>query len=301
MIRVKEILDFLNESEINYEVQGKESVQIRLFCPLNNLKDHCITWIRKGNRIPVDELNRLNEMVLFAEKGMSCTGNDFTIIYVENVHRTFFRVTEYFFGCLNPENITKKIEKSAIIETEDIGTGVYIGHHSFISKDVMIGNNVTIMHNVIIDCKAEIGDNTFIESGTVIGACGFGYLTDEAGKQEIVPHYGGVKIGKNVRIGANNTIIRGCLSDTVIEDDVKTADLVCISHNDIIKQGAMITCGTVIAGSTIVGENTWIAPGAVINNGIAIGEDAYIGIGSIVATKIRKKKKVFGNPARYID
>ena len=125
-------------------------------------------------------------------------------------------------------------------------------------------------------------------------------MENEAGKQEIVPHYAGVKIGKNVRLGANNTVIRGCLADTIIEDDVKTADLVCISHNDVIKQGAMITCGTVIAGSTIVGENTWIAPGAVINNAVNIGADSYIGIGSVVPTKIRKGKKVFGNPAKYI-
>ena len=85
------------------------------------------------------------------------------------------------------------------------------------------------------------------------------------------------------------------------EDDVKTADLVCISHNDIVKQGVMITCGTVIAGSASVGENTWIAPGVVINNGVTIGRDAYIGIGSVVATRIRKARKVFGNPAKYID
>lgn len=301
MISVKEILDFLKESNMVYRVQGSDSVHIELFCPLNNLRNNCITWIREGKKIPIAELNSFKGMVLFAEHGMPCQGNDFTIIYVENVQRTFFRVTEHFFGYLNPQRIIERIEKSAVVETENIGAGVYIGHHSFISKDVVIGNNVTIMHNVTIDCKAEIGDNTFIESGTVIGACGFGYMINEEGKQEVVPHYGGVKIGKNVHIGANNTIIQGCLSDTVIEDDVKTADLVCISHNDIVKQGVMITCGTVIAGSASVGENTWIAPGVVINNGVTIGRDAYIGIGSVVATRIRKARKVFGNPAKYID
>lgn len=298
---VKEILDFLTNSNINYKFQGDESIQFDSFCPLNCLKDNSITWIRGNHKLPLEELNGHSNMVLFAEDSLTINGVQFSIIFVEEVHRTFFRVVEHFFGDLNPEKRQEKIEETAIVETLLIGSGVYVGHHSYISQDVTIGNNVTIMHNVTINCRAEIGDNTFIESGTVIGACGFGYMTNEEGIQEIVPHYGGVKIGRNVRIGANNTIIRGCLSDTVIEDDVKTADLVCISHNDIIKQGVMITCGTVIAGSTTVGANTWMAPGVVVSNGVDIGIDTYIGIGSVVATNIRKNRKVFGNPAKYIQ
>ncbi len=299
-ITVKNICDFLKSRDIEYRLSSDSPVTITGFCPLNNLKDHSVTWVRSNHKLPIEELNSYTNVLLFAESGIDVGNALFPVIFVKEVQRIFFRVTERFFGELNPEKKVERIEPSAIVETSSIGSGVYVGHHSYISEQAAIGNNVTIMHNVTIDGKIEIGDNCFIESGTVIGACGFGYMANEEGNQEIVPHYAGVRIGKNVRIGANCTIIRGCLADTVIEDDVKIADLVCISHNDIIKKGAMITCGTVIAGSTTVGERVWMAPGVVVSNGVEIGDDAYVGIGSVVPARIRKGKKVFGNPAKYI-
>lgn len=300
-ISMKDICTFLSEIGVQYHLEEKPEIKILGFCPLNDLKTNSITWIRKKYKLPIDALNQFNDILLFAEFGTEVEGLKIPVIFVDEVHRTFFRVTEEFFGYLNPEKRVKKIEATAVVETDLIGRDVYIGHHTYVSKDTSIGDNVTIMHNVTICGKVAIGDDSFIESGTVIGDCGFGYMTNEEGNKEIVPHYAGVRIGRNVRIGANNTISRGCLSDTVIEDGVKTADLVCISHNDIIKQNVMITCGTAIAGSTTIGENSWIAPGVTINNAVDIGQDAYIGIGSVVATRVRKNKKVFGNPAKYIN
>jgi UDP-3-O-[3-hydroxymyristoyl] glucosamine N-acyltransferase len=188
-----------------------------------------------------------------------------------------------------------------VVETSDIDEGVYIGHHTYISEDVSIGKNVTIMHNVTIDGKVSIGDNTFIESGTVIGSTGFGFYKNMNGDQEIVPHYAGVRIGSNVHIGANSVVMRGCLGDTVIEDKVKISELCCIAHNDVIKEGTIVTVGTLIAGSTTVGKNVWIAPGSTVNNALDIGDDSHIGIGSVVLKKVKQGRRVFGNPAFYTD
>lgn len=299
-VSIQAICDYLAEKNIPFSVYGDVAGTVDGFCALKDLQANTITWVRKGYPLPVEKLNNCPNILLFAGCGTQIEGAKFPFIFVDEVHRTFFRVTEHFFGELNLGIPQPKIESDAIVETDSIGTGVYVGHHTYISKEAVIGDHVTIMHNVTIEGKVMIGSGTFIESGTVIGACGFGYMTNEEGKQEVVPHYAGVMIGENVHIGANNTISRGCLSDTVIEDEVKTADLVCISHNDVIKRGAMMACGTMIAGSTTVGEGTWIAPGTIINNNVDVGEKAYLGIGSVVVSKIRKGIKVLGNPAKIV-
>ncbi len=300
-LTIKDITDFLKIKKIEYEVYGEINTVVCGFCPLNHLKNNCITWVRNLKKLSLDEFCMHKNIILFADITAQKIGADLTIVYVDNVQRTFFEITEHFFGHLNPDIHDARIEKTAVVESDNIDEGVYIGHHTFIDKEVRIGKNVTIMHNVTIQGKVEIGDNSFIESGTAIGVCGFGYVKDEVGKQKLVPHYAGVKIGKEVHIGANNTIIRGCLYDTIIEDGVKTADLVCISHNDVIKSGAMLTCGVMIAGSTTVGENSWLAPGAVVNNAVDIGDDSYVGIGSVVLKKVKSGHKVFGVPAVNID
>lgn len=300
-ISVKDIAAFLVSKNIKHEIYGDFNVLIHGFCPLNSLQDNCITWIRNLKKISFDDFRSHKNIILFAENTSQKIDVDLTIVYVDNVQKTFFEVTEHFFGHLNPDRRQAVIEKTSVVESDNIGEGVYIGHHTFIDREVSIGNHVTIMHNVTIQGKVEIGDDSFIESGTVIGACGFGYVKDDMGKPKLVPHYAGVKIGKEVHIGANNTIIRGCLGDTIIEDYVKTADLVCISHNDVIKSGALLTCGVMIAGSTTVGENTWLAPGAVINNAVDIGDDSYVGIGSVVLKKVKPGRRVFGVPAVNIN
>lgn len=300
-ITVKNIDEFLVSKKIEHRICGNLNSIIHGFCPLNHLRDNCITWARNMKKVSFDDFAQHKNIILFADKTSQEINVDLTVVYVDNVQNTFFEVTEHFFGYLNPDRHRSRMEKTAVVESNRIGKGVYIGHHTFIDREVSIGNHVIIMHNVTIQGKVEIGDNSFIESGTVIGACGFGYIKNDIGQQKLVPHYAGVKIGKEVHIGANNTIIRGCLGDTIIEDYVKTADLVCISHNDVIKSGAMLTCGATIAGSTIVGENAWLAPGAVVNNAVNIGDDSYVGIGSVVLKKVKPKHKVFGNPAVNID
>ena len=304
-VTVKEIVSFYESIGIKYRITGEENVSVHSFCPLNALKQGSVTWARHLHRLPIEKMNEIHRkesLILVAEYGEILSGTEFPVIYAENAHSAFFLMTEKFFGFLNPDNRDRKIERTAVVDTRHIGKNVYIGHHTYIARDVSIGDNVTIMHNVTIEGGyISIGDHTIIESGTTIGAQGFSYFKGLEERDVCVPHYGGVRIGKHVKIGANNTIIRGCLGDTVIEDHVKTADLVCISHNDIIKQGAKITCGTVMAGSTTVGENAWLAPGVVLNNAVNVGDNSYVGIGSVVLKKVKDGRRVFGVPAGNID
>lgn len=300
MVKIREVENYLKKQNIKYSYENNGDAGFENFCPLNKLRDHSITWIRDAGGIEVDKLNACEGVVLVAELESVIEGANFPILYVENAHRTYFRIVAHFFADKDPECRKPQLAATAVVETHKIGKGFFVGHHSYIGPEVEIGDNVTILHNVTIQGCVSIGDNTVIESGTTIGACGFGHYTDEKGHPICVPHFGGVKIGCNVKIGANNTISRGCLADTIIEDYVKTDNLCHIAHNDYIKQGAMLTAGVVIAGSTTVGENVWLAPGTLLNSAIDVGDNAFTGIGTVATKNVPEGKIVVGIPARVL-
>lgn len=299
-INITNVIDFLNNSNIKHRYVGPSDFMFSQFCPLNKLKNNSITWIRNIENLKFDEINSFDDIVLVADINTDITSATFPVIYVDNPHRTFFRIVSYFFSDLDPEIKEPSIAATAVIETKDLGHDLFVGHHTYIGKEVKIGNHVQILNNVTIQGKVVIGDYTTIESGTTIGACGFGHYWDENDNPIDVPHFGGVIIGSHVKIGANNTISRGCLADTVIEDYVKTDNLVHIAHNDYIKYGAMLTACVEISGSTVIGKNAWLAPGTSIREGIEIGDDVYTGIGTAITKSQPSGKVVVGVPGRVL-
>jgi len=300
MIRIKEVLDFLTENNIEYVVEGDGESTFEIFCPLKELKENSITWVRHATDIDVSKLNATSGIVLVAELNDKVYGASFPIIYVKNAHRTYFRIVARFFESLDPENRKEGIASTAIVETSNVGEHLFVGHHTYIGPDVKIGCNVSILNNVTIQGKVEIGDYTVIESGTTICACGFGHYLDENGYPVCVPHFGGIIIGSHVKIGANNAISRGCLSDTIIEDYVKTDNHCHIAHNDHIRQRVQITAGVVISGSTTVEEDAWLAPGSILNNSITVGKNAYFGLGTVATKNVPQNKVVIGVPAKVL-
>lgn len=300
MIKIREVIDYLDAEGIVYRYVGAEEFGFSGFCPLNRLKNNSITWVRNANNLNVEELNCAENIVLVADLEAEVQGHQFPIVFAENPHRTFFRIVSHFFSDLDPEIRTAAISPTAVIETDDVGEDVFIGHHTYIGKNVKLGNRVRILHNVTIDGYVVIGDDTTIESGTTIGACGYGHYWDEQNRPIDVPHFGGVIIGSHVKIGANNTISRGCLADTIIEDYVKTDNLVHIAHNDYIKYGAMLTACVEISGSTIVGRNAWLAPGTSVREGIELGDDIYTGIGTAITKSQPAGKVIVGVPGKVL-
>ncbi|MCM1224566.1 MAG: hypothetical protein NC548_59970 [Lachnospiraceae bacterium] len=298
-ITVYEVLRFIESIGGKFDLEGEDDVEFEGYCPLNTLKDNSITWVRNIDDIVLPEMNLYKNIVLIAEQGKKVEAS-FPVIYVENAHRTYFKIIEHFFDKEDMEKRRPEIESTAVIETNDVGEGVYIGHHTYIDKDVTIGNHVRIYHNVTIQGKCSIGDYTVIESGACIGVCGFGHYTDFDGNPVCVPHLGGVLIGKHVRIGANAAIVRGCLADTVIEDYAKIDNLCHIAHNVRIKSRAMLTASTVIAGSVTVGEGVWCGPGSMVKNGIEVEENAFLGIGAVATKSVPANKVMVGVPARVL-
>lgn len=187
----------------------------------------------------------------------------------------------------------------AFIATEAvIGEGTIIEPGTLIDSSVVIGSNVRIHAGAAIRSFSEIGDNTIIRENAVIGGAGFGFERDADGTPIRLPHLGGVRIGRNVEVGAFTAVCAGTIDPTVIEDDVKIDNLVHIAHNCIVEKSAMVIACAELSGSVRIGQRSWVGPNASVIEGRQIGDGATVGIGAVVIKDVKPGITVAGSPAK---
>lgn len=296
-MQVSEILDYLRSCNYQYSFRGDENTEIEGFCRLSDLKEHAITWARNTDNVTeaIAGQLRAKEGLLLVVGDESLVEENNNYIVTADPKAAFFKVLSHFFekGCKT------FISEHSVVETEDIGENVTIGHYCFINSEVVIGDGVEIQNNVSIISPCKIGDNTIIHSGVVIGTDGFGYY-DDHGVNKRVPHFGGVVLGESVELGANTCIDRGTMSDTVIGDNVKIDNLCHIGHNVYIGENSLITASSVLGGSCRLEKNSYVGIGSVIRNQIEIGENGFIAMGAVVTKSVEKNKLVAGVPAKVL-
>jgi UDP-3-O-[3-hydroxymyristoyl] glucosamine N-acyltransferase len=121
----------------------------------------------------------------------------------------------------------------------------------------------------------EIGARTVIQPGAVIGGDGFGFA-QERGRWIKVPQTGTVRVGADVEIGANTTIDRGAIEDTVIEEGVKLDNLIMVAHNVRVGAHSALAAGVGISGSTTIGRRCMIGGHVGIGGHLTISDDVVI-------------------------
>lgn len=179
------------------------------------------------------------------------------------------------------------IGPNVVIEAgAEIGDHSRIGAGSFVGESVSIGVGTVLHANVTINEKCKIGNECIFQSGVVIGGDGFGYVADDNHRWIRMPQLGNVMIGDRVEIGANTTIDRGTLKDTVIHDGVKIDNLVQIAHNVIVGENTAIAACAGIAGSAVIGKRCSIGGRAGILGHLKIGDDVTIAATSLVAKSV---------------
>ncbi|MCU7937725.1 MAG: UDP-3-O-(3-hydroxymyristoyl)glucosamine N-acyltransferase [gamma proteobacterium symbiont of Bathyaustriella thionipta] len=172
-----------------------------------------------------------------------------------------------------------------------IGTGSKIGDNVRLHAGCSIADNVTIADstilypNVSIYSNVSIGKQCIIHSGAVIGSDGFG-IANEQGDWFKVPQLGHVVVGDNVEVGANTTIDRGAIEDTIIENGVKLDNLIQIAHNVRIGENTAIAGCVGIAGSSTIGKYCAIGGGAGILGHLNIADHVHITATSLVTKSI---------------
>lgn len=176
-----------------------------------------------------------------------------------------------------------------------IGANCIVAPGCFIGDDVSIGNDSLIYATVTIYAGCQIGARAIIHSGAVIGADGFG-LAAEDGRWTKIPQVGAVAIGDDVEVGANTTIDRGTINDTIIEDGVKLDNQIQIAHNVRIGAHTAIAACVGIAGSTKIGRNCTIGGAAGIIGHLEIADKVCISAFTLVAKSIDEPGTYTGTP-----
>ena len=224
--------------------------------------------------------------------------NNIVLLKSKNPYFAYAKAIDLFYS--PAKKYDAKISPSAMIAaTAKIGKNCYIGHNvviedhaiigddsiieagSFIDHGVVIGNRAKIYSNVSIG-YAIIGDDVVILSGARIGQDGFGFATN-AGVHHKIYHMGAVVIGNNVEIGANTTIDRGSLNDTVIGDLCRIDNLVQIGHNVQIGKGSIIVAQVGIAGSSKIGSYCALGGQVGVSGHLSIADRVQIaGQGGVI-------------------
>src|SRR5438270_33831 len=170
---------------------------------------------------------------------------------------------------------------------EAVGAGAAIGSHCVLGDGVAVGAGTRLHPRVTIYPGCRLGARCIVHSGVVIGADGFGMARD-AGAWVKIPQVGGVRIGDDVEIGANTTVDRGALDDTVIEEGVKLDNQIQVGHNCVIGAHTVIAGCTGISGSVKIGRHCMIGGGVGIVGHVEVCDHVTISGFTLITKSITR-------------
>jgi UDP-3-O-[3-hydroxymyristoyl] glucosamine N-acyltransferase len=191
-----------------------------------------------------------------------------------------------------------------------VGAGAVVGAGSVIGEDCVVGPGSELVARVTLVRRVRLGQRVRIHPGAVLGADGFGLAVD-AGRWLNVPQLGGVVVGDDCEIGANTTIDRGAIDDTVLEEDVRLDNQIQIGHNVRIGAHTAMAGCVAVAGSTRIGRWCLIGGGAGLVGHLEIADKVTIGAMSLVThsldepgeyasgTPLQPKREWRKNAARF--
>ena len=288
------------------EVKGDLSLEyISGLAPFFQAKEDSLTFASDEKFLKNLEETKAKVILVPDLKVFPNIGKMFLVVK-ENPRTLMPKLLGFFKKKVRP--FEKQIEDSASIgKNVNIAPGVYIGHDTVIGDNVTLYPNVTICEgveigegtviypNVTVREFCKVGKNCVIQPGAVIGSDGFGFVKVN-GKNTKIDQIGNVVVEDNVEIGANTTVDRGAIGDTVIKSYTKIDNLVQIAHNDIIGENCLIISQVGIAGSVEVGNNTTIAGQTGVAGHLKIGNNVIIGAKSGVSGEVKDNQILSGYP-----
>ena len=255
----------------------------------------------------------------------------FTTIEVERPRLAMMQLITMFYEA---PRVNSGVHPSATVHpSAKLGENVSLGPNVVIGENAVVGDNTKILANgyigngssigkncffhpgVNIGDRVQVGDECILHHGVSLGADGFSFVTEnpnnieqarqdgeikEGNSNQVIfkiPSIGSVIIGRNVEIGANTTIDRGTIENTIIGDNTKIDNLVMIGHNCRIGKGCMIVSQVGIAGSSVIGDRVVIAGQVGIADHINIGNDCILAAQAGVSKSFPEKSIVIGSPA----
>jgi UDP-3-O-[3-hydroxymyristoyl] glucosamine N-acyltransferase len=189
-----------------------------------------------------------------------------------------------------------QLDPGAVVgEGAELGERVIVGPNAVVGPGCRVGDDTRLMAGVVLYPGVRVGRRGLLHSGAVVGADGFGIARGPGGAWTKVPQVGSVVIGDDVEVGANTTIDRGAIEDTVIGDGVKLDNQIQVAHNVVIGRHTAIAGLAGVAGSTRIGERCVIGGQAGISGHLVIADDVVIMGGAQVVQSI-DAPGVYGGP-----
>ena len=272
---------------VGAELSGDADIRISGVGVLERAKEHEITFLSNPKYRRFLKGTKASAVVLAPDDAAHCHT---AALVSENPYLTYARVAELLFPqpCFTPGRhssaviaATAQIDKSSWVgacavigENCRIGPGVFIGPGSVIGDDCVVGSDSRLVARVTLCHETHLGKRCLIHPGAVLGADGFG-LANDAGRWEKVPQLGRVVLGDDVEIGANTTVDRGALDDTVLEDGVKLDNLIQIGHNVHIGAHSALAAACAIAGSTKIGRFCTVGGLTGLAGHLTIGDNVH--------------------------
>lgn len=283
-----------------YRVFGDPARQIRAVCAPENAAAGTLSFVSGSAQA-------LGERIAAASANAVIVGRDFgqaealaadrTIVAVDDPMLFFIRCVEWLFPAGRPPGI----HPGAFVDPgAQLGEGCRIEAGAVVDAGCMIGPGATLESGVRVHGCVRIGCNALVQANSVIGATGMAFGREAGGAYRPFPHLGGVRIGDDVQIGPNTTIVRGMLKDTEIGPGTKIGNQVNVGHNVSIGRHCFISAGATLCGSVVLEDSCWIAPGAVILNHVRIGRGGRVGLGAVVTRDVGPGVLVAGHPARVV-
>ncbi|ALP63205.1 MULTISPECIES: UDP-3-O-(3-hydroxymyristoyl)glucosamine N-acyltransferase [Paraburkholderia] len=296
------------------EIVGDRAHRVSNLAPLDQAGPDQLAFLANPKYLAQVETTRAGAVLINAADLEKVTSRDArNFIVTPNPYAYFARLAQAFIDMASPKakpgvhpsatiDPSAQIAASAVIGPNvtveagaSIGEKVRLDANVFVGRGTQIAAGSHLYPNVAVYHGCKIGERVIIHAGAVIGSDGFGFAPDFVGEGDArtgswvkIPQVGGVSIGPDVEIGANTTIDRGAMADTVIEECVKIDNLVQIGHNCKIGAYTVIAGCAGIAGSTTIGRHCMIGGAVGIAGHVTLADYVIVTAKSGVSKSLLK-------------
>jgi UDP-3-O-[3-hydroxymyristoyl] glucosamine N-acyltransferase len=281
-------------------LRGEPHVRVRSVATLSRAEPGSLSFLANSRYRKQLEITRASAVLVSAEDEAHCP---VAALIHSNPYLAYARVAALLHPASNPEPgkhpsaviasgarvaASANIGPLAVVEDgAEIGDRVFIGPGCIVQRGARIGEDSVLVSRVNLYPGVTLGKRCILHAGAIVGADGFGFAQN-SGSWVKVPQVGSVQVGDDVEIGANTTIDRGAIDDTVVENGVKLDNQIQVGHNVVIGAHTAIAACTGISGSTVIGQRCMIGGMVGFAGHLTIADDVVVTGCSLVSASIKK-------------
>lgn len=288
---------------------GSPDTEISGVAGIEEAGEHQLTFIANRKYAAAARTTRASAVIVSEDFPAGSTA----VLRSKNPYLAFARALEFFY---QPPKYAPGVHPTAVVHSSaKIGTGAHIGPYVVIDEDVVIGDRAVILAHVVIYRGARIGKNFFahahavvrehcrlgdsvlLQNGAIVGADGFGFAKDDAGKWHKIVQSGPAVLENDVEVQANACIDRASIGETHVAAGAKIDNLVQVGHGSSVGENTLLCAQVGLAGSTEVGKDVILAGQVGVAGHCKIGDGAIATAQSGIPNDVPAKAVVSGYPA----